>query len=563
MKLKSWGIFIVVAMGFLAGMVLAGVGGISAKTLFNKTSDGSSQRKSIEDYWSETQLGMHELAQLISNDNCYSSEKYFLSCVNAVIQNANNLGFVLSEKTGRLIRYNITNDQVANSYEEFTEKKKLLPFLDFFARRSQIKIDFINEIQTLIDAEAQNKKYALAAAMINSFLSVYKDPHTYIMPDNYYDEVGSQLERSNLFVGLSFEKINNSVYIRKVFKNSDADFYGLKENDEVVSINGRSTKHLMLSEASQLLRDELQKSFQFVVQREQKIEKITVYRRYQNLSHVQFEVLAGPKNFANIILTKFNRGVCEEVARKLKSVSERKIEGLILDLRDNPGGQLDEAACLAGLFIGMNKKTYSIEFFDPLKTGEVVLSTGSLLYTGPMVVLQNSSSASASELLAGALKLYKRALIVGEVSFGKGTFQEAEPWTKNSKVSLFRTQGFYLLPDKSSTQLRGVTPDYVMDDKHPDLRESGIYFNPIASPEMNSYIKENDLISKTEQINFALNKCIEKFEKQFNHTKLSVTYEFQKIVQDDTFVKKAIDILSCNQLTSVMASQFNTEIFEN
>ena len=120
-----------------------------------------------------------------------------------------------------------------------------------------------------------------------------------------------------------------------------------------------------------------------------------------------------------------------------------------------------------------------------------------------------------------------------------------------------------MLPDKSSTQLRGVTPDYVMDDKHPDLRESGIYFNPIASPEMNSYIKENDLISKTEQINFALNKCIEKFEKQFNHTKLSVTYEFQKIVQDDTFVKKAIDILSCNQLTSVMASQFNTEIFEN
>lgn len=523
-------------MGFLAGMVLAGVGGLSAKTsLFSKVDQ--SQQKKLEAYWADAGLGQKELSGLISNSNCQSSEKYFLSCVNSIIQSADSFQLELSSVHGLLEK-----PTKFGQFNDRTEKEKLQPFVTMYAQQKSHIVNFENLWSELLNHETNEKRAALMASGINSFLSVYKDPHTYILPNNYYEEVGSKLERANTFVGVAFERIKNEIQVRKVFKNSDADVSGLKPYDKIISLDDISVDKLDLQKMSQILRVGEQKSFHFKVLRQGEIKNIVINRRYQNLNHVQFDILSGSRNYALITLTKFNNGVCAEVSKQIRSAADKNITGMIVDLRDNPGGQLDEAACLAGLFIGINKKIYSVEYFDPVKSTEVVLTSGSLLYTGPLTILVNSSSASASELFAGALQEYKRAIIVGEKTFGKGTFQESEVWSKNNQITLFKTQGFYLLPSNVSTQLSGVKPDIEVKEAHAQLREENSYMNPISNQKLTKLIQEQAVTQYEE----TLQKC-ETSKKEFSH--------------DDLILKKAADILSCRILTAGLAAQFNMEEF--
>lgn len=539
--LKSWGTVFITAMGFLVGVVLAGVGGLSAKTnvfsLSGTVKTDVSAPKKIEKYWSESGLGKKELFELISNANCRSSEKYFLACINSVVENLATEHKHLSKETGEV--------EVAINHftkgEDTTEKQRLSEYVSLYLEQNK-KINFEKIWNELLERQPENSKANLIASGINAFLSVYKDPHTYILPENYYEEVGSQIERSNIFVGVSFEKNKAKTIVRKVFKNSDAEISGLQAFDEVLSINDESLEPLNLIEISQILKKSETKRFEFQVVRNGERMKIEVVRSYKNLSHVQFEVLNGMKNFGVITLTKFSRGVCEEIANRIKESADKNIAGIVLDLRDNPGGQLDEAACVAGLFLGMNKKTYSVEFFDPLKTNEVVLSTGSLLYTGPLVIAINSASASASELLSGAMKDYRRAILVGEKTFGKGTFQESEVWSKNEKVTLFKTQGFYLLPSRRSTQLVGVVPDIEIDEQHLKLREETMFFNPL--PNWNEAISSDEIVKKNYEE--SLQKCL----------------DYSEVVsQKDPVMQKSLQVLSCSRLTSLLAQQYSPTDF--
>lgn len=539
--LKSWGTVFITAIGFLVGVVLAGVGGLSAKTSIFSSSNivrgDSSSSKKIEKYWNESGISKKELFELISNSNCRSSEKYFLACVNSVVENLSNEHKHLSPTTGQVE----TAVHLFARGEETTEKQRLSEYVPLYLQQNK-KIDFENIWSQLLEETPADSKAYVIANGINAFLSVYKDPHTYILPENYYEEVSSQLERANTFVGVSFEKNKAKTIVRKIFKNSDAEIAGLQPFDEVISINDENLEALNLVEISHRLRSPEIQKFDFQIVRQGERKKIEVIRSYKNLSHVQFEVVSGMKNFAILTLTKFSRGVCEEIANKIKASADQNIVGMVLDLRDNPGGQLDEAACIAGLFLGMNKKTYSVEFFDPLKSNEIVLSTGSLLYTGPLVVAINSASASASELLSGALKDYRRAILIGEKSFGKGTFQESEIWSKNQKVSLFKTQGYYLLPSRRSTQLVGVTPDIEIDEQHLKMREENIYFNPL--PNLNEDLGI-DLVSR-KNYEESLQKCLDYSEV---------------ISQKDLVLQKSLQVLSCHRLTSLLAQQYSPTDF--
>ncbi len=532
--MKSWGAVLVTAMGFLVGMVLAGVGGLSAKTSFT-TSPEITQKKKIEAYWRESELSASQLFELISDQNCQSSEKYFLSCINSVIQTSAEFKLQLSKETGL---FEPLNSKIFIA--DKSEKERLAPFAQLYQKPNLI-VHFGNLWNQLLDIESSEKRPALIANGINSFLSVYKDPHTYILPNNYYEEVGSQLERSNLFVGISLERVEQDIRVRKVYHHSDADLAGLQPEDVIISINEQPVGPMSLQEVMQTLKSADQKSFQFKVKRLGEIKQVLLTRHFKSLNHVQFDVLPGLRNYARVTVTKFNRGVCEEVAKQIRSAADKNIVGLVLDLRDNPGGQLDEAACLAGLFIGINKKIYSVEYFDPIKSNEVVLTTGSLLYTGPMIILMNGSSASASELFAGALQEYKRAILVGEKTFGKGTFQESEIWTKNNRITLFKTQGFYLLPSQQSTQIVGVTPDIELTEHHLQIREENNYFNPLHNPKAHA----------------APVKSARFFEDQLKKCS-SLRHPYQT---DDLMLKKSLEVLSCRQLTATLATQFNIEDF--
>ena len=139
-----------------------------------------------------------------------------------------------------------------------------------------------------------------------------------------------------------------------------------------------------------------------------------------------------------------------------------------------------EAACLAGLFIGSNKKVYTVKYFDSVQQEEIIKTENNKMFSGSLAILINSNSASASELLAGALQEYQRAVIVGHRSFGKGTFQEIEQWKESETIGYFKTKGFYLLPSGQTTQFYGVEPDVFVEDAQQIVSNEEInYINPI------------------------------------------------------------------------------------
>ncbi len=535
-KVKSWGIIIVTALGFLMGLVLAGVGVTSAKTLLFSAKHAE---KKTETYWADTGLGQKELDQLISNLNCQSSEKYFLSCINSIIQVLPKYHMSLSAENGQ-----ITKSYLTSSLDGKSEKENLKSFVQMYEKQKNGLVNFESIWSQILDTEKSKVQQAqLVGIGINAFLSVYKDPHSYILPSDYFDEVGSKFERSNLFVGISFEKKNSDVFVRKVYKNSDAETAGLKSQDQLLEINGQLAANLNLFDIGQLLKDGSTKKFQLKMNRNGSIINIEIDRSFKKLNHVIVEKESGLRDYAVVTLSKFSHGVCAEIARRIKSLSTESISGMVLDLRDNPGGELNEASCIAGLFIGINKKIYAVKYFDPIKVDEVALTTGSLLYTGPLVLLVNSSSASAAELLAGALQEYNRAILVGERTFGKGTFQEGETWIKNSKITFFRTQGFYLLPSGASPQLKGIIPDLVQPENHQNLRESTSYFNPIAAN--HDFDVESKEIPKQVRFTSEFKKCLP-------------TMSYAK---DDQLLKMGLEILACHRISSLMATEYSANDF--
>ncbi|MEQ1724277.1 MAG: S41 family peptidase, partial [Pseudobdellovibrio sp.] len=285
-----------------------------------------------------------------------------------------------------------------------------------------------------------------------------------------------------------------------------------------------------------LIKNENATELNFRVERKKQLIDITVRRTYRELSHVQYNIIHDSKKYAVITLSKFNSGVCAEISLKLDQANKDQVSGLILDLRDNPGGQLGEASCIAGLFLGKNKKAYYVEYFDEKKSNEVVLTSDEKIFDGPMVVLVNSFSASASELLAGGLQDYKRALIVGERTYGKGTFQEPQEWALKSKVSLFKTQGIYLLPSRNSTQLSGVKPDVVLNLEQDTRREEVAYFRPVQAEPRKDYKLRNSEI-----------------EKEFSYSSCKVDHV--SAYAEDAYIHQGLKYLDCVQKTEINIAQ--------
>ena len=518
--MRTLKLLFVCAMGFCLGMVLAGVGGLSAETYFSRFKRYESTKK-LENFWSETGIGKSDVDSFISNQKCQTIGKYREACVNALAQTLSAAGLQITEDG-----LNVEADPEANRFEEMTEKEVSAVY-----RLENINFDSV--ISALYRRHDDTKKAKLSGDLINGFLSVYFDAHSYIVPSAYYNEVTSKVERSKYFVGLSYERKGGEFFIQKVAKNSDAELAGLKLGDRIVSINGKKLKDLRYSDVRQILRDENNNSFKFYVERNHNYYSLSVNRSYRLLSHAQHNFVGNGGRYSLLTLSKFSRGVCDEVRSILKNVAQANTRGLILDLRDNPGGQLNEAACIAGLFLGRNKKAYYIEYFEEELPNEVVLTDQDQIYDGPLVLLINSRSASSAETLTGALQDYKRALVVGRRSFGKGTFQESEPWLMNEKITFFKTRGVYLLPSRNSTQFTGLTPDIKVASLEPEKREADYFVSTIQIS-----AKKYEALKTAETAQ-------DGFVKSFNVNKCQKHSDASSTADEDVFIASSLKALDC------------------
>ncbi|MDG0815247.1 S41 family peptidase [Bdellovibrio svalbardensis] len=447
----------------------------------SRVKSDSSKVKSVDAYWAESGLGPAALEDLLQDNICGSSERYFLACASSILNIANRFNMTLTTE-GKLVPVDVNM-----SADMSSEKMQLESWKQFFNNNTAaaMKLSFLNVWKLLKTKYISEKQESMMVGLgLNGFISVFRDPHTYLIPVAMFKEVVSKADNQTTSLGITLGRANGQYVVRKVMEGSPAKLQGVEKGDVLVEINGQKVRGLMQGRVSELLKGDVGATSVISVLRNGEKKKFKMVRVEITVATVSTRVIDGIKPIGVIGINKFAKGVCEKTKEAIGMVKKADVRGLLLDLRDNPGGQMEEAACVASLFVGADKKIFELRYLDPGKKSEQYYGGEEKIFDRPVAVLMNAGSASAAEIVAGALRDLNRAVLVGERTFGKGSFQEGELWTQNKQIALFETKGFYYLPSGRSPQMKGLSPDVAVNfDKIAVGREEDQFMNPLRAPE--------------------------------------------------------------------------------
>ncbi len=304
------------------------------------------------------------------------------------------------------------------------------------------------------------------------------DPHSvYLDPEGFKElQVGTQGE----FGGLGIEVGTEDGFVKVIspIEDTPASKAGVKAGDLIVKIDDKSTKGLPLNEAVKLMRGKPKTPIVLTIARknENKPIVLTLIRDVIRVQSVKSKMIE--PGFGYVRVTQFQEHTVENMVKHIDTLAKQgPMKGFVLDLRNDPGGLLHGAVGVSAAFLpsksivvttdGRNedaKRKYIASPEDYLRgTRDDYLSRlPSYMKTVPMVVLVNGGSASASEIVAGALQDYKRAAVIGTQTFGKGSVQSILPITNNTAIKL--TTARYFTPNGRSIQAKGITPDYMVEE---------------------------------------------------------------------------------------------------
>lgn len=338
----------------------------------------------------------------------------------------------------------------------------VIAYADERYQELQIFTKVLNLVQQYYVETVDTKKLIYGA--IKGMLAEL-DPHTNFMPPEIYKEFES--ETSGEFGGLGIEITlqNDILTIISPIEDTPAWAAGIQAGDKVIDIDGFSTKGLSLAEAAQKLRGKNGTTVRLNIFREgfEKPKEIPITRGVVKVKSVKYTDLG--EGYGYIRLTSFIENTATELEKMLKihtaNSPGQDVRGIIMDLRRNPGGLLDQAVKISDMFlesgvivstIGRNQKEKEVVYAKKDKTNP----------NYPIIVLVNEYSASASEIVAGALQDNKRALVMGQTTFGKGSVQSVVKLGDGSGLKL--TVARYYTPSGKSIQAEGIKPDVVIDD---------------------------------------------------------------------------------------------------
>jgi len=326
------------------------------------------------------------------------------------------------------------------------------------------KIDLFGEVLEKINkeyVEEINQSESMDSA-INGLLQSL-DPYSAYMSPETFEEM--QTETSGEFGGLGIE-VGMEAGVVKVITPMDgtpADKAGLKAGDYIVKINDTQVQGKSLSEAVDLMRGPVGSSIELTVRRrgEKKALTFNITREIIEVQSVKSDLLEN--NIGYIRLTSFNDNSGEQIENKIRELNKNKnLNSYILDLRNNPGGLLSQAIKISDFFLE-NGEIVSTKSRKASENRKWFAKNGDITEGKTLVVLINYGSASASEIVAGALKDHKRAIILGERSYGKGSVQSIIPLKNRGAIRL--TVAKYYLPSGKSISEVGVIPDIeVLED---------------------------------------------------------------------------------------------------
>ena len=325
------------------------------------------------------------------------------------------------------------------------------------------KIDLFSEVLNKIDkeyVESVNQSDAMDAA-INGVLQSLDPYSAYMSPEVFND---MQTETSGKFGGLGIEvgMEHGVVKVISPIDNSPASRVGVKAGDYIVKINDIQVQGKSLTEAVEIMRGPVGSDIKITVRR-RGVKKAIIFKITREIIKIESVKSKYIDNSIGYLrLTSFNENSGDQIKDKIKEFNKKKdIKGYILDLRNNPGGLLSQAIKIADFFLE-NGEIVSTKSRKISENRRWFAKKGDLTKGKTLIVLINEGSASASEIVAGALKDHKRAILVGENSYGKGSVQSIIPLKNKGAIRL--TISKYYLPSGKSISEVGVTPDIEVEE---------------------------------------------------------------------------------------------------
>ena len=356
--------------------------------------------------------------------------------------------------------------------KSFSENTDLYKKIDLFGEvLEKISKEYVDEVD-------QSKSMDSA---INGLLQSLDPYSAYMTPESFE---GMQTETSGEFGGLGIE-VGMEAGVVKVISpidNTPASKAGLKAGDYIVKINNTQVQGKSLMQAVDLMRGPVGSSIEITVRR-RGVKKALIFnitREVIQVQSVKSELI--DNNIGYIRLTSFNENSSEQIKEKINKLNKNKdLKGYILDLRNNPGGLLSQAIKISDFFLE-NGEIVSTRSRQASENRKWFAKKGDLTNGKTLIILINYGSASASEIVAGALKDHKRAIILGENSYGKGSVQSIIPLKNRGAIRL--TIAKYYLPSGKSISEVGVTPDIEVAEGSDDFK-----FNSETDNQLNFAIK--------------------------------------------------------------------------
>jgi len=311
--------------------------------------------------------------------------------------------------------------------------------------------------QYLFDAAPEK----LVEGAIKGIVGSLDDPYSVYLDKKTYSQLQEQIRGSFGGIGILVGVKEHYLTVVKPFANTPAAKAGIKAGDIITAIGDQKAKDMDTETAVNLMRGPVGSPVELTIAREgvQSPFKVKLVREEISVPTVEGSMLANENNIGYIVISQFTENTGDEVVETLQRLRKEGMEGLILDLRDNPGGELNSAVKVADQFLGKGPIVhidYRIGrdhtfYSDPEKLGL------------PLVVLVNKGSASAAEILAGAIKDSKEGTLVGTQTFGKGIVQTVFPLDNGAGLKL--TTARYLTPDKHDIHKKGIAPDVVVEQE--------------------------------------------------------------------------------------------------
>ena len=336
-----------------------------------------------------------------------------------------------------------------------TTSDKLYEKIDLFGEvLEKIKKEYVDEID---QADVMD-------SAINGVLQSLDPYSAYMSPDLFKS---MQTESKGEFGGLGIEIGMEAGVVKVIAPISDtpAEKAGIKAGDYIVRINKEQVQGKTLMEAVKLMRGPVGSSIELTVRRKEVKKSLTfnIKRQIIEVKSVESKILGKNKNIGYIKLKSFNENSDKQFIKKIKNYEKQKLIGYIIDLRNNPGGLLNQAVSITDFFLEEGE-IVSTKGRRISETRKFFARSGDGIQGKPIIVLINNGSASASEIFAGALKDHKRAIILGENSYGKGSVQSIIPLKNGGGIRL--TISKYYLPSGESISEVGVSPDIVVEEQN-------------------------------------------------------------------------------------------------